>query len=286
MSKNTRKQMNTQKPNKYPLAKTFSRLRAQGEKAFMPYVCCGDFGENFTEKLIETLCGNGADVIELGIPFSDPVADGPTIQAASVRGLVGGMTPKKALALIARVRKKGIRAPIVVMTYYNIVFHAGAEKFALHAARAGASAILCPDVPLEESEILRKACLNAGLDCVFLAAPNTPLARLEKILAKANGFLYLVSVSGTTGARKSVSTEAIALVVRAKKLSKIPVAVGFGVSTPNQAREIANAGADGVIVGSKIVDLYSEDAKCGKTENALEKVAAFSREMKASLIVG
>ncbi len=283
MSKKPGEQTGTQKQNKYPLSSTFARLQRRGERAFMPYVCCGDFGEKFTESLIGALCGNGADIIELGIPFSDPVADGPTIQAASVRALAGGMTPKKALALVARVRKRGIIAPIVVMAYYNIVFHAGVGRFARDAADAGASAILCPDVPLEESATLRNACANAGLDCIFLAAPNTPAARLGKILARATGFLYLVSVSGTTGARKSVSKEAIALVKRAKKTSKIPVAVGFGVSTPAQAREIASAGADGAIVGSKIVDLHAPDAKRGKPGEALKKVAAFSREMKAAL---
>jgi tryptophan synthase alpha chain len=286
MSKHMGKQMNAEtnaQQRKYSLSDTFARLRARGERAFMPYVCCGDFGEKFTESLIGTLCANGADVIELGIPFSDPVADGPTIQAASVRALGRGMTPGKALGLIARVRKKGIRAPIVVMAYYNLVFRAGVERFARDAARAGASAILCPDVPLEESGRLRASCANAGLDCIFLAAPNTPHARLGKILANAGGFLYLVSVSGTTGARKSVSTEAMGLVKRAKRVSKIPVAVGFGVSTPKQAREIAKAGADGAIVGSKIVDLYAHDAERGKMEKALGKVAAFSREMKAAL---
>ncbi len=265
--------------NNYSLAKTFARLRAQKKKAFMPYVCCGDFGEKFTEQLIETLCENGADIIELGIPFSDPVADGPTIQAASVRALDKGMNPKKALKLLGRLRKKGIAAPAVVMTYYNIVFHRGVEEFALDAAKAGASALLCPDVPLEESERLRKACKSAGLDCVFLAAPNTPKERLEKILSKATGFLYLVSVSGTTGARKGVSKNAIALVRRAKKASKLPVAVGFGVSTPMHAKEIARAGASGVIVGSKIIDLYREDAAKGKPAKALKKVAEFAREM-------
>ncbi len=269
--------------NNYALAKTFARLRAQKKKAFMPYVCCGDFGEKFTEQLIETLCENGADVIELGIPFSDPVADGPTIQAASVRALNAGMNPKKALLLLGRLRKKGIAAPAVVMTYYNIVFHLGVEKFARDAAKAGANAILCPDVPLEESTRLRNACRHAGLDCVFLAAPNTPQDRLEKILPKATGFLYLVSVSGTTGARKGVSKDAITLVHRAKKASKLPIAVGFGVSTPSHAKEIARAGASGVIVGSKIIDVYIRDAAEGKPAKALQKVAEFAREMKAAL---
>ncbi len=277
------------------LENAFSSLRGEGKGAFMPYVCLGDFGVAFTEKLVEALCENGADIIELGIPFSDPVADGPTIQAAAVRALNCGTTPLHAFELVSRLRKNGNITPIVLMTYYNIVFRMGVEKFCKKACDAGANAVLCPDVPLEESGELRAACEKNGLDCIFLVAPNTPDARLKKILLHATGFLYLVSVAGTTGARKDVSQEALELVRRVKKFSGIPVAVGFGVSSAEHAMQLKRAGADGAIVGSKIIDLYSkelleayangrENGKAEKAEmRALKKAAEFAREVKAAL---
>ncbi|MFQ5405799.1 MAG: tryptophan synthase subunit alpha [Candidatus Micrarchaeia archaeon] len=269
--------------NNISLKKTFKKLKKEGKKAFMPYVCCGDLGTSFTESLIETLYKNGADVIELGIPFSDPVADGPTIQAASQRALKGKTTPKDAFEVIQNIRKKRVLAPIVVMAYYNIVFRAGVEKFAREVAKAGGQALLCPDVPIEESAQLQKACKKAKINCIYLAAPNTPTKRLKNILKKAKGFLYLVSVTGITGARKNVAKTALELIKRARKHAKIPLALGFGVSNPVQAREIAKTGASGIIVGSKIINLYQRLAINGRKKQALEKVAVFARQLKNAL---
>lgn len=264
-----------------------SRLKEMFEKkkgaAFMPYVCCGDPDGEFSISLVKALAQNGADAIELGIPFSDPIADGKTIQGASVRALAAGMTPKKALAAIAKLRKEGVQLPIVAMTYYNIIYSAGAEKFLKALGEAGTDGVIVPDVPLEESEELRNGCRAAGLDCIALVTPNCSEERLARIAKGAGGFLYAVSVLGTTGARKEVGEDALELVRRAKKFG-LPVCAGFGISTPAHAAAFAKAGADGVIVGSEIVDVYSRHIRDGKMDRkaALDEVAAYARKMKGA----
>lgn len=249
--------------------------------AFMPYVCCGDPSEEFTVALVKTLAKSGADAIEFGIPFSDPIADGKAIQAASSRALAGGMTPKKALAVIARLRAEGIGIPIVAMTYYNIIYSAGAARFLRSLSKAGADGLIVPDVPLEESGGLRGECKKAGLAFVPLITPNCTDERLGRIASGASGFLYAVSVLGTTGARENVNESALELVRRAKRFG-LPVCAGFGISKPKHANEFAAAGADGVIVGSRIVGIYSEfiGGKGIGTQEALEEIAAYAGGMK------
>lgn len=266
------------------LARMFSNVRGA---AFMPYVCCGDPSAAFTVKLVKTLVENGADAIEFGIPFSDPVADGKTIQAASGRALASGMTPKKALAVVARLRRGGASIPIVAMTYYNIVYAAGVQKFANALKVAGGDGLIVPDVPIDESGELAKACRKAGIDLVFLVTPNCTDARLRKIAAKARGFLYAVAVLGITGTRKDVGGDAVRLVKRAKKISKLPVCVGFGISKPEHAKELTKAGADGVIVGSHLADVYAAFMK-GRAfdeKKALAAVSPYAKAMKAACIV-
>lgn len=255
--------------------------------AFMPYVCCGDPSASFTVKLVKTLVENGADAIELGIPFSDPIADGKTIQAASQRALAGGMTPKKALVIVARLRREKMEVPIVAMTYYNIIYAAGVHKFVDALKSAGADGLIVPDVPIDESAELGAACRKAGVDLVFLVTPNCTNARLGKIAKKAHGFLYAVAVLGITGARKSVSADAMLLVKRAKKISRLPVCVGFGVSSPIHARTLSIAGADGVIVGSHLVNVYSVFLKGRMLDEkkALAAVASYAKAMKAACFV-
>jgi len=245
--------------------------------AFMPYVCLGDPSEEFSLKLIETLVNNGADALELGIPFSDPIADGKTIQEASARALKNGMNPEKAIHLIKKIREKGISVPITVMTYYNIVYNAGIEKFVKSLKENGADALLVPDAPIEESEELHGVCEKNGVDLVYLVAPNTSEERLKKIADECKGFLYAVSLYGTTGAKEKVSDEAIELVKRAKKECSLPVAVGFGISKPEHASEIIKAGADGVIIGSELINRYR---KYDDEEKALEDIAEFTRDVK------
>ncbi|MFA5106550.1 MAG: tryptophan synthase subunit alpha [Candidatus Micrarchaeia archaeon] len=251
--------------------------------AFMPYVCCGDPDASFTISLVKALCGNGADAIEFGIPFSDPIADGKTIQEASNRALAGGMTPSKALGAIARIRRGGVEAPIIAMTYYNIIFSQGQDAFLKKLKQAGADGLIVPDVPLEESAALSKSCKKACIDLVFLVTPNTADGRIAKIARRGKGFLYAVSVLGTTGARKNIDPAALTLVKRASRHG-LPVVAGFGISTPAHARRFAAAGAKGVIVGSEIANIYSRQMTKNRInrKTALEKIAKYAREMKSA----
>lgn len=250
-----------------------------GEKrAFMPYVCCGDPSVEFTLKLVEKLAESGADAIELGIPFSDPIADGKTIQAASSRALSNGMTPEKAVGVIRAIREKGIEVPVAVMTYYNIVYCNGEERFLKKIKEAGADGLIVPDVPLEESGGLQAACKEAGLDLIYFVTPNCSDARLKEVASRAGGFIYAVSVLGITGAREKVAPEALELIKRAKEVTDVPLVIGFGISTPEHAAEVAGAGASGVIVGSALVDVYSKCA--GDEERALREAGEFARKMK------
>ncbi|MBI5223758.1 tryptophan synthase subunit alpha [Candidatus Micrarchaeota archaeon] len=260
----------------------FARLKKENRSAdfaaFMPYVCAGDPNPNFTKKLIRTLVENGAHAIEMGIPFSDPVADGSTIQKASQRALKAGMTPDKAIDLISELRTDGIEVPIIVMSYYNLVFVNGQDEFVRKIKKAGADGLIVPDVPLEESDELERICKRNGIDLIYLIAPTTTNERLYAIIKRASGFLYIVAVAGTTGARENTSKAAIELISKVKGIRKdIPVVVGFGVSKAEHAKEYAKAGADGVIVGSKITDICRSE---GIEEKALIKIAKFTKEMK------
>ncbi|MBU0532823.1 tryptophan synthase subunit alpha [Candidatus Micrarchaeota archaeon] len=251
------------------------------KSAFMPYVCCGDPSTEFTIKLVEKLVSSGADAVELGIPFSDPIADGKTIQAASARSLNNGMTPKKAIEIIQKLRENGIGVPLIVMTYYNIIYANGGEKFIKSIKEAGANAIIVPDVPLEESEELHRQCEGNDVDLVYLVTPNCDDERLKKIAEKSKGFLYAVAVLGITGTRENVRPEALELIKRAKKVTTLPLVVGFGVSNANQAKEYMKAGAEGIIVGSKIVDIYSKYLE--NEEKALSEIAKFTKEIKGAI---
>ncbi len=216
--------------------------------ALMPYLM-GGFPDVATSRAIGDACIDaGADLLELGIPFSDPLADGPVIQAAGTTALANGATPDQVLGVCEQLAG---RAPIVLMTYVNIVLARGYERFAHQAAGAGAAGLIVPDVPLEESAELRAACDAQGLALVPLVAPTTPDERLRRIGAVARGFVYTVSVVGTTGER--AATDARQLLARVKAATEVPVALGFGISDARQAAKAADEGADGVIVGSRLV---------------------------------
>ncbi|VVC03912.1 Tryptophan synthase alpha chain [Candidatus Bilamarchaeum dharawalense] len=250
---------------------------------FMPYVCCGDPSEEFTLRLVQTLVANGADAIELGIPFSDPIADGKIIQAASSRSLANGMTPKKAIGMITKLRTQNIKVPIFVMTYYNIVYSNGIEKFVKEIQIAGANGLIVPDVTLDESGELEGICKKHGIDLIYFITPNTPPERLKKITKKANGFLYAVSVLGTTGTREQNAPEAIELVKRAKQITAIPIVAGFGISNEKQAAEFADAGASGIIIGSRLIEIYSNQSDM---EGKLREVAKFTDRIKKAIRSG
>lgn len=251
-------------------------MRGLFEKpAFMPYVCCGDPDAEGTARLIMTLAENGADAIELGIPFSDPIADGKTIQHASARALAGGMTPGKALSILSELRAGGLGIPVFVMTYYNIVFSNGVGNFVVKAKESGADGFIVPDLPPEEAQEMDDACRDEGLALVRFITPNCGEERIKRIAGGAAGFLYAVSAYGTTGAREGVSQDAIGLIGRAKRITPMPLVIGFGVSQPAQAREYVRAGASGVIVGSRIAELHRS--------GGLDAVAKFSREVSEAI---
>jgi tryptophan synthase alpha chain len=224
---------------------------ADKRAALMPYLM-GGFPDLETSRAIGDACIDaGADLLELGVPFSDPLADGPVIQAAGTAALRAGATTDGVLRVCEAL---AARAPIVLMTYVNIVLARGYERFAREAADVGAAGLIVPDVPLEESVELRAACDAVGIALVPLVAPTTPDRRLEKIGAQARGFVYTVSVTGTTGERSAGGgTDAAAILARVKAHTDVPVALGFGIATPEHARAAADAGAEGVIVGSRLV---------------------------------
>jgi tryptophan synthase alpha chain len=235
------------------LERVFAELQRRGRKALVVYVCAGDPDLASTERLVPALAEAGADIVELGVPFSDPLADGPTIQAASQRALKSGTSLSKVLDLVGRLRARGCEVPLVLFGYVNPILRMGLEPFVLRAAAAGVDAVLVPDLPLEESAALGTAAEARGLALVLLAAPTTPPARLLAIGRATRGFLYFVSVTGVTGARTELPEELPSRLAAARATTQVPVAVGFGVSTPEQAKALA-AHADAVVVGSALVE--------------------------------
>lgn len=248
----------------------FSELKKKKEGALIAYICAGDPSPDATKEYVTALVRGGADIIELGLPFSDPTADGPTIQAGIERALNGGMTPDIYFRTVGSLK---VHIPLVVMTYYNIIFKRGLEKFVKDCAASGISGIIVPDLPPEESGELAGLCKNNDVDLIFLVAPTTTDERLKRILAEGKGFIYLVARLGVTGARSDVASSTRKLIERVKTTT--PKAVGFGISNGKQAAEIIHSGADGVIVGSAFVDIIAS----GK--DVPERLEALARELKA-----
>ncbi len=246
-----------------------------GRKAFIAFLTCGDPDLTTTEKLIRTLDEAGADIIELGIPFSDPTAEGPVIQAANARALAGGVTTDDIFAMARRVRPF-VRAPLMLMTYANVVFSYGTERFAQTAAEAGIAGLILPDVPYEEKADFAPACKAHGLAFISLVAPTSD-QRIATIAKEAEGFVYCVSSLGVTGVRGQITTDVGAMVRRIRAVTDVPAAVGFGISTPAQAAAMAKQ-ADGVIVGSAIVRLIERYGR-----DAAGPVGEYVRAMKAAL---
>ena len=223
-----------------------------GGKAFIPFITCGDPSLEITEQLVYAMEEAGADLIELGIPFSDPTAEGPVIQEANVRALAGGVTTDKIFDMVEKIRKKS-SVPMVFMTYANVVFSYGIERFVSKAAEVGMNGLILPDVPFEEKEEFDTVCKAYGLDLISLIAP-TSHERIAQIAKDAEGFVYCVSSLGVTGTRTNITTDIGAMVKLVKQTKNIPCAVGFGISTPEQAKKMAEQ-SDGAIVGSAIVKL-------------------------------
>ncbi len=243
-------------------------------KAFIPFLTCGDPDLETTEKLIGAIAEAGADLIELGIPFSDPTAEGPVIQDANLRALSAGTTTDKIFDMVRRVRQT-VSIPMVFMTYANVIFSYGADRFLKTAAEIGMNGIIVPDVPFEEKQEFEPLCQKYGLDQISMIAP-TSHDRIRAIAEQANGFLYCVSSLGVTGTRTAITTDIGAMVKLVKEVKDIPCAVGFGISTPEQAESMCRQ-ADGAIVGSAIVKLIAQYGR-----DSVQPVADYVRTMKTS----
>ncbi len=244
-------------------------------KAFITFVTCGDPDLETTKSVIRSLQDNGADLIELGIPFSDPTAEGQVIQAANTRALSGGVTTDSIFSMLEEMRGE-IKVPMVFMTYANVVFSYGTERFVKRCKDVGIKGLILPDVPYEEREDFAPACEKEGLSLISMVAP-TSSDRISMISKQAKGFIYLVSSLGVTGTRSEITTDIGAITKIIKQNSGTPVAVGFGISNPEQARKMA-VNADGVIVGSAIVRLLEKHGK-----EAAEPIGEFTRSMKDAI---
>lgn len=260
------------------ISRAFAAAAAEGRPAVMPYVTAGDPHLEVTKDLLPALAEAGADVVELGVPYSDPLADGPTNQRAAQRALAAGTTVDGVLETVAAVRRRGVAIPIVLLVYYNCIYRRGEQSFVQAAAGAGVDGLIVPDLPPEEAEGLRAAAAAAGLALVPLAAPTSTDERLHRIARIASGFIYCVSVTGVTGARSSLPPELAGFLGRVRRATggRIPLAVGFGISTADQVQDVGRL-ADGVIVGSAVVERLERAAA---PASGIADVTAFVRSMR------
>lgn len=260
----------------------FEKTKAEGRKALIAYVMAGDPDLETSYRILKTLAGNGADIIELGAPFTDPMADGPSIQKAALRSLAAKTRLKDVLALARRFRMEDQETPLILMGYANPVHSMGYEAFSDAAAEAGIDGTILVDLPPEEDRPIREAYAPHGLAVIRLATPTTDAARMKVISDGASGFLYYVSVTGVTGGRKPVASEIAAGIQLAQSVSDLPVCVGFGIKTAQQVKEMAEF-ADGVVVGSAFVDLISGIDSGASVDDTLGNVAALTRDLASGL---
>ena len=257
--------------------------------AFVPYLAAGDPDDDASLEYVEALARGGADVIELGLPFSEPVAEGPTIQAAVNRSLDAGMSPERFLGFV---EKLDVDVPLICMTYYNLIYRYGDEgadrprAFVERAAAAGIEGFVVPDLPAEEADPLREACDEFDCDLVFIVAPTTQGERLDRIMSRVSGYVYVQARLGVTGAKADISARTEESLDRLAEWG-VPKAVGFGISSGEQASEVVAAGADGVIVGSALVDIVAEGAEAGEdAATVADRLEAKAREIKEGALAG
>ncbi len=253
----------------------FSDLRKRRKAAFIAYLTCGDPSLQVTADAVRTLADSGADIVELGVPFSDPIADGPVIQRASARALTSGASLSRIIDMVAALRGGGLKIPLVLFGYYNPVLRFGPERLAREAAAAGADGLLVADMIPEEDEVLAAACREVNLHRVQLVAPTTPDERIGKVAAASGGFLYAVSLTGVTGEREQLPAGAAAFMKRIRARTDKPVALGFGIGSPETAAAAARI-ADAVVVGSAIVRCMEENAA---NQDMLRRLGNFVREL-------
>ncbi len=260
------------------ITRKFRELRARGEAALIPFVVAGDPDLGRSKQIVRELEARGADLIELGMPFSDPMADGPANQRAMARGLAAGASLSAIMALVTELRTES-QIPLILFGYFNPVLHYGCERFCADAAKAGVDGLLIVDLPPEEARELARPAAASGLDLIYLLAPTTPLERSRRIARAARGFLYYVSVTGVTGARASLALDLEQHVREFRTVTDLPIGVGFGISTPDQARQVAMF-ADAVVVGSALSTLIESHAS---SPDLVEVVGNVAGAMKAAM---
>jgi len=266
---------------KHRIAAKFRQLRARNEAALIPFVVAGDPNLDATAALVLEFAARGADIIELGVPFSDPMADGPANQRAAQRGLKSGASIAAILAMVSDLRKE-TEIPLVLFGYFNPIFHYGCERLCADAARAGVDALLVVDLPPEEAPELKIPARANGLDLIYLLAPTTPIERARKVVRSATGFIYYVSVTGVTGARTALASDIEEHVNNLRGVTDLPIGVGFGISTPAQAAEVARF-SDAVVVGSAMSLLVEANADSPDLVNRVgELVGSMKSAMRAA----
>ena len=253
----------------------FCELKNNKKLALMPFIMAGDPNLEKTSEILLKLQENGADLIELGIPYSDPLADGPIIQLSASRALKSGTTPKKVINLLESLKGK-LNIPIILFTYLNPLLCFGFEHFCELASNAGVSGLIIPDLPLEEAYKFSKIVSNHSMDLVLLVAPTTPFERMKKISNHTKGFTYLVSVTGVTGERNKMESRVENLIAKLKEINNNPIAVGFGISTPEHVNKVREWGADGVIIGSAFVKRISSSSE----KDVVNNVGKFCNDMR------
>ncbi len=259
----------------------FHELKNKGEGAFIPFAVAGDPDFDSSIEIVKKYVDNGADALEIGFPFSDPVADGPSVQAADIRALNSGMTTKKCFEFIRRIRKF-TDIPIGLLVYYNLIYKMGIEEFYKNASISGVNGILAADLPPEEAEEVIVAAHKNNIDQIFMVAQTTSNERLAEIVKLCSGFLYVVAVMGVTGARSDIKKSTVDLIKRVRNHTDLPLAVGFGISKPEHVKDVIKSGSDGAIVASAIIDIITENQD--NMDLAKDKIGKFCRELKESTI--
>ncbi|BAT52125.1 tryptophan synthase alpha chain [Nostoc sp. NIES-3756] len=260
------------------IADRFQTLRRNQECALIPFITAGDPDLETTAAALKILDSNGADFIELGVPYSDPLADGPVIQAAATRALQRGTKLENVLEML-KATTPSLQAPIILFTYYNPILHRGIDEFLDQIVAAGVDGLVVPDLPLEEAAGLLKPASEKGIDLTLLIAPTSSSERIEAIASSSQGFIYLVSVTGVTGMRSQIETRVSDLLVQIRHVTDKPIGVGFGISQPEQATQVKQWGADAAIVGSAFVKRLAE----GTPEQGLSAIAEFCQSLKAAI---
>jgi tryptophan synthase alpha chain len=260
------------------ISHVFATLQENKQCALIPFITAGDPDLETTANALQVLDRSGADIIELGVPYSDPLADGPVIQAAATRALQRGTTLEQVLEMLAKVTPE-LQAPVILFTYYNPILHRGIENFLQQTKAAGVAGLVVPDLPLEEAEGLLKPAGEMGLDLVLLVAPTSSSERIEAIARASQGFIYLVSVTGVTGMRSQLDTKVAGLLQSIRTYTDKPIGVGFGISEPEQAKQVQDWGADAAIVGSAFVKRLAQ----GTPEEGLTAIGQFCYDLKTAI---